>query len=225
MVLAAIEASGALGGEGGQLAKDVVTIAEKNGFDMIAGTILADWFAETEFDYWNTDGAGASIKTAIRKVIRSAKQQEKLRSAPAQEEGEVLNKIDCPNDGSDALQRLSELFSRKPKTKIVHVETTKVLQEECGNWGKAPYSVLPNNDQTNEMAKELEAVVQKTKSTPFVHCSVEKFVPEWHDMQNHKEGFLLQPAVLMPALMRWAMAAQVITLLPFSRFSPKHLHV
>ena len=84
------------------------------------------------------------------------------------------------------------------------------MKEERGSWGKAPYLVLPNTDHTNEVAKELGAVAQKTKSIQFVHCGVEKFVPEWHDMRNHKEGFLLQPAVLMPSLMLWAMAAQVM---------------
>ena len=115
-MLAASEASGVLGAEGSQIAELVVGIAEKLGLDMIKGKVLADWFADTEFEDWKIDDADTTIKAAIREIIWFAKQQEKARNAP--EDGELQPKGDGQNEEAKALQRLTEMFSKNKKTEL-----------------------------------------------------------------------------------------------------------
>ena len=75
--------------------------------------------------------------------------------------------------------------------------------------------MLPESKATNMMAGEIAKLVEKGIDAPFVHIPVTNFTPEWH-LDKTMHGYLLQPNLLNPSLMRWALAAQATGMLPLS---------
>ena len=73
--------------------------------------------------------------------------------------------------------------------------------------------MLPESKATNFMAAEIAKLIEKGIDKPFVHVSVTHFSPEWY-LDKTQEGYLLQPTLLSPSLMRWALAAQATGMLP-----------
>ena len=205
-MLAMIKKSGALRRESSEVIEMVAKIAEANGF-RADDDAFAECFAHSEFADWNFTHEGLVVesahKAAIRKMIHAASRETKLQEV---EEGE----FQAPPEGKDQLQLLGEMLSKcskKSANRETHVDTSRILRDECGNWGDTAHFLLPNSENTNAMAKDLEKLKEKGIATPFVYSNIAKFAPEWHS-GSYTEGFLLPPAVLMPALLRWAMACQ-----------------
>ena len=205
-MLAMIKKSGALRRESSEVIEMVAKIAEANGF-RADDDAFAECFAHSEFADWNFTHEGLVVESAhkapIRKTIHVASRLTKLQEV---EEGE----FQAPPEGKDQLQLLGEMLSKcskKSANRETHVDTSKILRDECGNWGDTAHFLLPNSENTNAMAKDLEKLKEKVIATHFVYSNIAKLAPEWHS-GSYTEGFLLPPAVLMPALLRWAMACQ-----------------
>ena len=209
-MLSAIKKLNVLPAEDEEVMTKVAEIAEANGFKPKNEQDLVECLAHTEYDDWHIGDAKPVVKASIRKLMSFSKQESKKHM----DDGEIFDrKPECGEN--DTLKNLSQLLSAKDKPKVHHVETAKMLKDKCGNWGQTAYFLLPDSDSTNEMASALETISKKTRATPFVHCRVTKFCPEWQSCDyKHKDGWLLQPAIMMPALMRWAMAAQATGMLP-----------
>ena len=74
-------------------------------------------------------------------------------------------------------------------------------------------AALPASSACNDLAHELNKLREKGIAKPFVHLPASRFTPEWQ-LETFKVGYMLQPQLLMPSLLRWAMAAQSVGMIP-----------
>ena len=214
-MLAAIKYSKAFAGEEETFLEEIVALAETQGYKCRDEQSIHDVFGHAEFEDWDfskaPQGTDSPVhKAAIRKLLQSARKNKNL--SDDEEDGEVHT---AP-EANEQLKLLSEAIAKcsgKAKSKEIHIETAKALKQECGNWGNVAHYMLPCAEGTNLMASELEKLKNKGIKKPFVKVTLAKFLPEWHN-ERFQEGFLLSPQVLMPTLMRWAMACQANNMLP-----------
>ena len=221
-MLALISKSQSLGQENDDCLQIIAAFLEANGFVHRGQQSLADLLGDAEFDDFDFNKQdvlplGPAHKSFVRKLLREAKQGIGNASAgvrsPIPEDGELSYENNEQNDQMKALGDMIAKYTKRAKSNEVHVETSKMLSQTCGNWGDAAYFMLPSPDGTNQMAKDLEKLREKNIAMPFVKMSLGKFLPEWHT-EGYSEGFLLQPATLQPTLFRWAVAAQATGMLP-----------
>ena len=180
------------------------------------GTNIKDLFQHAEFEDWDFQLAKENLRTpvhksAVRKLLQACKGGAKAQQANEEEDGEIDS-----SEREEQLKLFSDTLAKcagRAKAKEIHVETTKILKQECGNWGGIPYFMLPCSEGTNLMAAEIDKLKRKGIEKPFVNISLAKFLPEWHG-EKYQDAYLLPPQVLMPTLMRWAMAAQANGMIP-----------
>ena len=201
--------------ESNEFVKEIGTIAEKNGFGNEAGC-AKQVFRNSEFCDWDFNHPEIDVtlksplhKRAVRTLLVFANETKTFRNVRPAEDGEV-------NDEAEGLKDMQDMFRKCMKTsqtKEIHIETSRQLTQHCGNWGNAAHFILPKSEGTNLLAKELAKVKAVCGHKPFVRIPLNKFTPEWSKDMPH-ENFLLQPSILMPTLVRWAMAAQANEMIP-----------
>ena len=198
-------------GESLEFCQEMMLVCTHNKF--VGNADLKEFiFAQFEDFDFNIEGlvVTGKHKAAIRRIIDFAnKQHEKGQS----EEGEVNA---MSSEAEERLKLFSEIMdnaTKKSKKVIIHVQTAQQLSKHCGNWGEALPAMLPSSEPTNHLAAELAKVSERGVKVPFVHVAANKFTPEWH-LEKSNEGYLLQPGLLSPALLRWAIAAQATGMLP-----------
>ena len=195
----------------------ILRLAHAQGYDSAQGeSQICQIFEGSIVSEWNlgVEGVLPCHTAGIRKMLDlAAKGERPTIHHDNTEDGEVRAEDFCGSTATnESMKMLGEMLmscSKKARKEEIHVETAKALEKTCGVWGSAAHHMLPSSMSTNLLAKEFKKLQDLGIRKPFVRMSPVKFLPEWC---NDKVGdnYLLQPFLLMPALMRWGMAAQAV---------------
>ena len=192
-----IKATGLFKNEDEGFIREIADLAEANTFKCKGAQSATQIFGDSDFVDWNFD-LRQSTPSHEQAVCRMLQKCNKDMNATTLEN--VYSEDGELNEELDGIKTLSQMFRksvRSSQSTAIHVETAAMLGQKCGNWGEAKHFVLPSSEGTNLMARELAKLKALNIQKPFVKVPLNKFTPEWCN-ESKADGFLLQPAMLMP---------------------------